>query len=114
MHRPRCAAGVLYAFCCCALLVTSISRAASPTYSLMDVGDLGVGATYPNAINDLGQLNSADGIEPRPSVTYRETRPGRLFRSYAITLNQNGSISVGQPCEMPCTLFLSRRGNRRK
>ena len=28
----------------------------------------------------------------------------------ACTLNRNGSISGGQPCEMPCTLFLSRRG----
>jgi hypothetical protein len=45
--------------------------------------------------NELGQINSADGIEPRPSVTYRETRPGRIFRSYAITFRQMHEWTFG-------------------
>jgi hypothetical protein len=46
-------------------------------------------------VNELGQINSADGIEPRPSITYRETRPGRLFRSYSVTLNQMNEWGFG-------------------
>ncbi|MEQ1856043.1 MAG: DUF5916 domain-containing protein [Longimicrobiales bacterium] len=38
--------------------------------------------------NDIAQLNGADGIMPGFNVTYRETQPGRLFRSYSVRLNQ--------------------------
>jgi hypothetical protein len=38
--------------------------------------------------NDIAQLNGADGIMPGFNVTYRETQPGNLFRSYSIRLNQ--------------------------
>jgi hypothetical protein len=38
--------------------------------------------------NDIAQLNGADGIMPGVNVTYRETQPGRVFRSYSIRVNQ--------------------------
>ncbi len=38
--------------------------------------------------NDIAQLNGADGIMPGFNVTYRETRPGTVFRSYSVRLNQ--------------------------
>ena len=38
--------------------------------------------------NEIAQLNGADGIMPGFNVTYRETQPGSLFRSYSIRLNQ--------------------------
>ena len=37
---------------------------------------------------DLANLNGADGIQPNWNVTYRETQPGSLFRSYSVRLNQ--------------------------
>jgi hypothetical protein len=39
--------------------------------------------------NDLGNLRAADGIMPTFNVRYRETRPGTIFRSYSIGINQN-------------------------
>ncbi|MEX2584229.1 MAG: DUF5916 domain-containing protein [Gemmatimonadota bacterium] len=38
--------------------------------------------------NDVAQLNGADGIMASANVTYRETRPNDLFRSYSIRVNQ--------------------------
>lgn len=38
---------------------------------------------------DLGRLNYAGDAMTNTHVTYRETRPGRLFRSYSISLNPN-------------------------
>ena len=38
--------------------------------------------------NDIAQLNGADGIMPGFNVTYRETQPGAVFRSYSVRLNQ--------------------------
>ena len=38
--------------------------------------------------NDIAPLNGADGIMPGWNVTYRETQPGSVFRSYSIRLNQ--------------------------
>ena len=38
--------------------------------------------------NDIAQLNDADGIMPGWNVTYRETQPGSVFRSYSIRFNQ--------------------------
>ena len=38
--------------------------------------------------NQIGQMNGADGIQPNFNLTYRETLPGRLFRSYSIRLSQ--------------------------
>ena len=40
--------------------------------------------------NDLGRLTTGDGIAIRPSLTYREATPGRLFRNYRFMVkNQN-------------------------
>jgi len=36
-------------------------------------------------LNDVGRIGTADGISTRNSLTYRETEPGSLLRSYAVT-----------------------------
>ncbi len=38
--------------------------------------------------NDIAQLTGADGIQPSFNVTFRETRPGKVFRAYSLRLNQ--------------------------
>lgn len=38
--------------------------------------------------NDLGQMQRGDGIEPNVTLRYRETQPGRIFRSYDISVNK--------------------------
>lgn len=38
--------------------------------------------------NDVGRLVSGDGLALRPSLTYRESTPGRWFRSSRLSLNQ--------------------------
>jgi len=38
--------------------------------------------------NEIANLTGADGIQPTWNVTYRETQPGSVFRSYQIRLNQ--------------------------
>ena len=45
--------------------------------------------------NDIATLNSADGIQPSASVTYRETQPGRLFRGYEVGLNGSWEWTFG-------------------
>ncbi len=46
--------------------------------------------------NDTGRLTSGDGIQIRdPSITYRETQPGRVFRSYSITGSMNHEWTFG-------------------
>ena len=45
--------------------------------------------------NDLANLNAADGVMPTANLTYRETRPGRLFRSYSIALSQTTEWNFG-------------------
>jgi hypothetical protein len=37
--------------------------------------------------NDFAQLNGADGVMTNANLRYRETTPGRVFRSYSIGLN---------------------------
>jgi hypothetical protein len=44
--------------------------------------------------NDVANLNGADGFMPNWNVQYRETRPGRLFRSYSIRLNQSNDMTL--------------------
>ncbi len=46
-------------------------------------------------MNSLGQLNDADQISPRPSITYRETRPGKYFRSYQVRVNSRQGWTFG-------------------
>lgn len=38
--------------------------------------------------NDVGRLVSADGLALRPSLTYRESTPGRWLRNYRLSVNQ--------------------------
>lgn len=46
--------------------------------------------------NDAGRLTSGDGIQIRdPGITYRETQPGRIFRSYSITGSTNHEWTFG-------------------
>jgi hypothetical protein len=45
--------------------------------------------------NQVGQMNGADGIQPTGSITYRETRPGRLFRTYSIRVSQQNEWNHG-------------------
>jgi hypothetical protein len=40
-------------------------------------------------INDVGRLLTADEISASAEVEYRETQPGRLFRSYAVSLESD-------------------------
>jgi hypothetical protein len=44
--------------------------------------------------NDVANLNGADGFMPNWNIQYRETRPGRLFRSYSIRLNQSNDLTL--------------------
>jgi hypothetical protein len=44
--------------------------------------------------NDLANLNGADGMMPNWNIQYRETRPGRVFRSYSIRLNQSNDLTL--------------------
>jgi hypothetical protein len=45
--------------------------------------------------NQIGQMSGADGIQPSFNVTYRETQPGRVFRSYSIRLSQQNEWNHG-------------------
>lgn len=45
--------------------------------------------------NDIAQLNAADGIQPTVNVTYRETRPGKVLRSYSVRLNSGNEWNFG-------------------
>jgi hypothetical protein len=58
--------------------------------------DVSLGAESPGyEINDLGRIVTADGLSAFASLTYRETRPGRLFRDYRISLNGGGEWNYG-------------------
>jgi hypothetical protein len=45
--------------------------------------------------NDIAQLNAGDGIMPTFDVRYRQTQPGRIFRSYSFGLNGSNEWSFG-------------------
>ncbi|MBI4447152.1 MAG: carbohydrate binding family 9 domain-containing protein [Acidobacteria bacterium] len=45
--------------------------------------------------NDMGRLNSADGVVLNGDLRYRETRPGSLFRGYWIGVRQNNEWNHG-------------------
>jgi hypothetical protein len=45
--------------------------------------------------NDFASFNSADGIMPTGSITYRETRPGKVLRAYSIAMNQTWEWNFG-------------------
>jgi len=45
--------------------------------------------------NQIGQMNGADGIQPGANITYRETQPGRIFRSYSIRVAQQNEWNHG-------------------
>jgi hypothetical protein len=40
-------------------------------------------------------MQGADGIQPSVNITYRETRPGRVFRAYSIRLSQQNEWNRG-------------------
>ncbi len=45
--------------------------------------------------NDLGRMFAADGLQLRSDVRYRETNPGRTFRSYSIGVNSMTEWTYG-------------------
>ncbi len=46
--------------------------------------------------NDQGRLGNGDGIQLRNTgITYRETRPGRIFRGYSVSANSNNEWTFG-------------------
>lgn len=46
-------------------------------------------------LNDAGRISTADGRFHSVGLTYRETEPGRLFRSYAAVLSSSGEWNFG-------------------
>lgn len=47
------------------------------------------------AINDLGRLRRTDDLSTGGALTYRETDPGPLFRSWRVELNTNSGWNFG-------------------
>jgi hypothetical protein len=45
--------------------------------------------------NDIATLTAGDGVMPTGSITWRETRPGRIFRSYSFGMNQTWEWNFG-------------------
>jgi hypothetical protein len=45
--------------------------------------------------NDVATLTAADGVLINTNIRYRETQPGRVFRSYTIQLNQSSDSTRG-------------------
>ncbi len=55
-----------------------------------------VGAESPGLeLNDIGRISTADGVIGEGSLRYRETRPGRVFRNYGVSLNSVGEWNFG-------------------
>ena len=47
-------------------------------------------------VNDLAQLNGADGMLSNANIRWRETQPGRIFRSYYVDFNANTDTTLRQ------------------
>jgi hypothetical protein len=45
--------------------------------------------------NDFANFTSADGIMPTGSISWRETQPGRWYRSYSVGMNQTWEWNFG-------------------
>jgi Domain of unknown function (DUF5916) len=45
--------------------------------------------------NDIGRIGTADGLQTRQSLTYRETTPGQYLRSYSFALNHTSEWNFG-------------------
>lgn len=56
--------------------------------------------------NDAGRLNDAGDVGFSGSLTYRETQPGRLFRSYAVDLNASRGSDYDTSLGGRVSLFL--------
>jgi hypothetical protein len=46
-------------------------------------------------LNEIGRLNSGDGIQPSARIEYRETVPGRWWRSYSINISNRDEVTFG-------------------
>ncbi len=58
--------------------------------------DIELGAESPGfEVNDAGRLSTSDGVITGGSLTYRETQPGRVFRSYNVQLQSFGEWNYG-------------------
>ena len=47
-------------------------------------------------VNDIAQLNGADGMLSNANIRWRETQPGRLLRNYYVDLNVNTDTTLRQ------------------
>ena len=47
-------------------------------------------------VNDVAQLNGADGMLSNANIRYRETQPGKVFRSYYVQLDANTDTTLRQ------------------
>ena len=47
-------------------------------------------------VNDFAQLNGADGMLSNANIRYRETQPGKVFRSYYVQLDANADTTLRQ------------------
>jgi hypothetical protein len=47
-------------------------------------------------VNDVAQLNGADGMLSNANIRYRETQPGSVFRSYYVQLDANTDTTLRQ------------------
>jgi hypothetical protein len=45
-------------------------------------------------VNDFAQLNGADGMLSNANIRYRETQPGKVFRSYYLQLDANTDTTL--------------------
>ena len=45
--------------------------------------------------NDVANFTAADGIMPTGSITWRQTRPGKVFRSYSFGMNHTWEWNLG-------------------
>jgi hypothetical protein len=46
-------------------------------------------------LNDIGRIGTADGLNANGELRYRETRPGRVFRNFDISLNGRNEWNFG-------------------
>ena len=47
-------------------------------------------------VNDVAQLNGADGMLSNANIRWRETQPGKMFRSYYVQLDANTDTTLRQ------------------